>query len=191
MKAENLGILSAVLASSCCVIPLALVVLGLGSLGLGSVLGTYHWYLESAAVAVLAVAWWVFLREKRRLEGLAAEVKNERLTHTTLTFASLVVVLFLGMNLYAAVQASFSSPTAATQGGTVQAALTIPVEGMSCVTCEIPIEANLKKLPGVHSAKASSAQGTVIVHYDPLKVTVQHMAEAISAAGYRAKLPQS
>lgn len=191
MKAENLGILSAVLASSCCVIPLALVMLGLGSLGLGSVLGTYHWYLEGAAVAVLAVAWWVFLREKRRLEGLAAEVKNERLTLTTLSFASLVVVLFLGVNLYAAVQASFSSPRATAQGDTVQAALTIPVEGMSCVTCEVPIEAKLKKLPGVHSAKASAAQGAVTVHYDPLKVTVQQMAEAIGAAGYRAKLPQS
>jgi len=191
MKAENWGILSAVLASSCCVIPLALVVLGLGSLGLGSFLGTYHWYLEGAAVAVLAVAWWVFLREKRRLEGLAAEVKNERLTRTTLSFASLVVALFLGMNLYAAVQASLSGPTATAQGGTVQAALTIPVEGMSCVTCEIPIEANLQKLPGVRSAKASSAHGTVTVHYDPLQVTAQQMAEAISAAGYRAKLPQS
>jgi copper chaperone CopZ len=62
---------------------------------------------------------------------------------------------------------------------------------MTCITCEIPIESNLKKLPGVQSARASAAKGAVTIHYDPLKITVQQMIETINSTGYRAQIPQS
>lgn len=42
MTPDRLGILSALFASVCCLGPVLLVVLGLGSLGLGAFLGRYH-----------------------------------------------------------------------------------------------------------------------------------------------------
>ena len=46
------GILSMVLASTCCVLPVALAVAGLGGLGLGAFFGEYHWYFLASASAL-------------------------------------------------------------------------------------------------------------------------------------------
>jgi hypothetical protein len=67
---------------------------------LGSFLGTYQWYLEGAAVTVLAVAWWVFLREKKQLERLAAVAAALSLALGGVAFAGerTVNLKILGMN---------------------------------------------------------------------------------------------
>ncbi len=197
MKAEKMGILSALLASSCCVLPLVLALLGLGSLGVGSFLGTYHWYLQGAAVLILALAWGMFLREQRRTEALASEdacrkacaaKDNEKWTQASLVLASLVVAAFLASSLYGALKASPQKVAFTEVEGLT---LAIPVAGMSCATCEMPIEKGLKNLPGVYKAEASSATGTVTVHYDPSRVTPEQIAAAIQSAGYRPRLPRS
>ena len=51
MKIGKLGFASVILASACGTAQLALF-LGLGGLGIGALIGAYHWYLTGAAVAV-------------------------------------------------------------------------------------------------------------------------------------------
>ena len=65
MKAKGLGILSAITASVCCLGPIVLIVLGLGSLGLGAALGKYHWYFIFAAALILSFAWRSYFKEKK------------------------------------------------------------------------------------------------------------------------------
>lgn len=181
MKAERLGVLSAILASTCCAVPLGLALLGLGGLGLGSVIGAYHWYLTGGAVAVLAGAWGYFLREKRRMEALASDIKNERTTRTSLTFASVIVGFFVALNLYTALGVGGQPVIADTSAGEV---ITVPVRGMDCVACQGPIESNLKKIAGVIEAHASAAHGNVTVKVKPGAVPLNTIAGAIRAAGY-------
>ena len=64
MKAKHAGILSAVLGSICCVGPLVLIALGLGTGA--AVIGRYHWLFIAAAIAVLAWAWAKHIRERNR-----------------------------------------------------------------------------------------------------------------------------
>src|SRR5438132_3378957 len=62
MKAKQAGILSAVLASACCIGPLLLVAIGVSS---GAVwVGRYHWFFLIGGIAVLIWAWAKYLREK-------------------------------------------------------------------------------------------------------------------------------
>jgi len=185
MKVERLGFLSALLASTCCAVPLGLALLGLGGLGLGSVIGAYHWYLTAGAVALLLGAWGYFLRERRRMDALASDLKNERSTRTSLTFASVVVGFFVALNVYAALGTSGpAGPAPAVAAET----LTLPVRGMSCVSCEWPIESNLKKLDGVLEADASAARSNVTVKVRPGAVSLDAIVAAVRAAGYEPDL---
>ncbi len=185
MRAEKLGFLSAILASTCCTVPLGLALLGLGGLGLGSVIGAYHWYLVGAAVALLALAWGYFLREKGRMQALASELKNERTTRASLSIASAVVAFFVALNVYATLGGARSDAMSQPLAAEI---VTVPVRGMSCVSCEWPIESNLKKLDGVLEADASAARSNVTVKVRPGAVSLDAVAAAVRAAGYEPDL---
>ena len=63
MRSDRMGMLSALVASVCCLGPVLLVLLGLGSLGFGALIGRYHWWFIGAAIALLTYAWRSYLKE--------------------------------------------------------------------------------------------------------------------------------
>lgn len=62
----------------------------------------------------------------------------------------------------------------------------IPTRGMHCRSCEALIELALGDVDGVISARANRVAGATYVTYDPGRVDVQAIAEAIRSAGYEA-----
>jgi copper chaperone CopZ len=187
MKAARLGILSAITASVCCVGPVLLVVLGLGSLGFGALIGRYHWWFITTAIGLLAVAWRSYLKEAGRCRAASCEMVQGKTTRTALILASAVVAVFVGLNLYTYMSqhrsASAPSTTMPSRG---LASVTIPVEGMTCFTCELTVESSLKKLPGVQSADAKVNEASAYVSYDPAKVSLDELIAAINKTGYKA-----
>lgn len=190
MKAGKLGILSALFASVCCVTPLILVLLGLGSLGIGAVLGRFHWWFLGAALVLLTTAWRRYFQERRRCATERCEMASGTPTRWTLLVASLVVTAFVGLNLVTF--ASQRQQTAPTPDGrpTTATDVAIPVAGMTCLTCELTVESSLKRLPGVAGAEANVAQQRVTVQYNPAQVTVEQLMAAINQTGYQASRPQ-
>jgi copper chaperone CopZ len=193
-KAGTLGALSAVLASACCGLPLLLLGVGLGGLGLGSFLGTYHWYFTGGGIVFLAGAWFVFMTEKARLRAAVSEIRHARLTPALLAVATAAVVGFGGLNAATALglgskAREVSQASSGSYGELEQVVL--PVEGMTCVTCEWGIEKALGKLEGVVEAKASSSEHKVLVRYETGRVSLEQMVEAIATTGYKASPPQS
>src|SRR5207244_3987590 len=67
--------------------------------------------------------------------------------------------------------------------------IVVSVEGLSCVTCEIPVRHALKRVDGVKSAHVSVATKTATVDYDPAKTNPKQLVVAINSTGYRASLP--
>lgn len=100
MKASKLGILSAVIASICCIGPLLLILLGLGSLGIGAVIGKYHWYFIIAALVLIAFSWRSYLKEKKTCDLKSCKMENKRITLITLIIATLTVAIFVALNFY-------------------------------------------------------------------------------------------
>jgi len=193
-RAGTLGALSAVLASGCCGLPLLLLAVGMGGLGLGRFLGTYLWYFTGAGIVLLSGAWFVFLRGKARLRAAGSESRHARLTPALLAVATAAVVAFGGLNVASALgmdskAREVAKASSGSYGELEQVVL--PVEGMTCVTCEWGIEKALGKLEGVVEAKASSSQHKVLVRYEAGRVSLEQMVEAIATTGYRASLPQS
>ena len=194
-KAGPLGALAAVFASACCGVPLLLIALGLGGLGFGSFLGKYHWYVAGAGAALLAAAWFVFLRERAKLHAAGSEIRrNARLTPALLAVATAAVIGFGGLNVVSALGLGTKAQEvamAASNASGELAQVVLPVEGMTCITCEFSVERALGKLEGVLEAKASASEQKVLVRYRPGRVTFDQMVEAVDTTGYKAQLPDS
>jgi len=185
MKAKGFGILSALTASLCCLGPLLLITMGLGSLGFGAVLGRYHWYFILGAALLLAFAWRSYYREKKFCESNLCEMEGKKMTRNVLVLASAVVLTFAGLNLYTYTRGNSKEITAPSG---VQ--ITIPVQGMTCFTCEIALQSAVKKLPGIEEVKASARDKKAWVSYDPAKVSLDEIVSAINQTGYKAEKPK-
>ncbi|MDR0585965.1 MAG: heavy metal translocating P-type ATPase [Treponema sp.] len=64
--------------------------------------------------------------------------------------------------------------------------VTIPIGGMTCAACAGRVEKAIKKLEGIESAAVNLATEKATVVYNPLKVRVSAVREAIEKAGYTA-----
>ncbi len=188
MKAKQAGILSAILASACCVGPLLLIAIGLGS-GAAFV-GRYHWFFLIGGIVVLTWAWAKYLREKTVCDCEHRKMEGRQTGMFTLLVATIIVIGFAGLNISRYV---FANPASSKQEQPTAPGLSravIPVEGMSCATCEIVVRTALKRVNGVKSTHVSVATKTATIDYDPSKTDPQQLVTAINSTGYQASLPQ-
>ena len=66
-----------------------------------------------------------------------------------------------------------------------QAAITIPISGMSCAACAARVEKGLHSLPGVSSADVNLVMEKGVINYDPDKIGPRQMIERIMDLGFR------
>jgi Cu+-exporting ATPase len=69
--------------------------------------------------------------------------------------------------------------------------VSFPVDGMSCASCVNRITRYLRTVDGVADANVNLAAESATVRFDPARVTVRGLAEAVEAAGYVARLEQA
>ena len=81
----------AALSSLCCLLPLAVIVLGLGSGAFLSVTMRYRWLLIPAGIIGVVAGFVLYVRERRRCDALACRMAGGRITLALLILASLVV----------------------------------------------------------------------------------------------------
>lgn len=91
MKSGILGVVSAVFASVCCVGPLLLALIGLG---MGAVIGRYHWLFLGIGVLLIVIAWIYYFKERK------VSMRNKRLTQVVLIIATIVVTFFVMWSIY-------------------------------------------------------------------------------------------
>ena len=81
----------AVLSSLCCLLPLVVIILGLGSGAFMAVTMRYRWILIPLGVLGVASGFVLYARERRRCDALACRMAGSRVTLALLIVASLVV----------------------------------------------------------------------------------------------------
>ena len=185
MKAKYAAILAAVLGSICCVGPLLLIAVGLGTGA--AVIGRYHWFFVIGAIAILTLAWIKHFREETRCACEHRVMEGRGISLFTLLIASVIVLAFAGLNIpsYAFAGSAPATPIANADLRRV----VIRVEGIWCVACEIPVRHALKRIDGVASVQVSGAGKTATVDYDPAKTNPAQLVAAINSTGYQAVLP--
>ena len=188
MKAENVGIWSAIVGSTCCVGPLLLLAVGVGS---GAVfIGCYHWFFLIGGAAILSWAWAKYLREITACDCEHKAIAGRRTGMITLLIATVLVLGFAGLNMSRYVLAR-APPAQQTQTQLANGLdrVVIPVDGLSCLACEIPVRHALRTIDGVKSVRVSAATKTATVEYEPAKTNPERLVAAINSTGYRASLP--
>ena len=188
MKAKQAGILAAILGSTCCIGPLLLLAIGVGS---GAVfIGRYHWFFIIGAMLALTWAWAKYLREKTICDCEHKSMGGRRSGMLALLISTVLVLGFASLNITRYV---FGSAPLAAQTQMQLAnglnRIVFSVEGLGCVTCEIPVRHALRRIDGVKSAHVSAATKTATVDYEPAKTNPEQMVAAINSTGYRAALP--
>ena len=94
MRSLTAGVVAwvgAALASLCCLLPLAVIVLGLGSGAFMATTMQYRWLLVPAGILGVGTGFILYVRERRRCDALACQMAGSRITLALLILAGLVV----------------------------------------------------------------------------------------------------
>ena len=96
------GVAAALLASSCCLLPLALIVTGVAGAGLMMTMMRYEWLTLPLGVGGLAGAYALHLRERRRCDAAGCRLVGRRGTQAMLGVATAVVGIALLLKFFPA-----------------------------------------------------------------------------------------
>src|SRR5256886_13351724 len=142
MKAKQAGILAVILGSTCCIGPLLLLAIGVGS---GAVfIGRYHWFFIIGAMVALTWAWAKYLREKTVCDCEHKAMGGRRSAILTLLITTELVIGFAGLNISRYVFGTVP-PAAENQLPNGLSRVVVSVEGLNSVTCVIPVRPALRR----------------------------------------------
>ncbi len=177
-----------VLASICCVGPLAAVAVGVGGAWVGqlSALEPYRPLFIALALGALAFAWYREVRP-RQDPDCACETGPSLKTRRLLLGVGTVQVL----GLLAAPEFIGRSHAATMSNEVVNVAtqeVTLEVQGMTCEACSQAVVYALQRLEGVQDAIVTLEPPEARVRFNPEKVSVAQLIEAVRSAGFEASL---
>jgi len=188
MKTQiGLSVFTALSASMCCITPVIAIAAGTSSLAT-----SFHWiepfrpYFISASVLVLGFAWFQSFKGSKEDDCNCGILKKKSFVQSK-TFLSLLTILSLLLITFPSYSKFFFNDTkgvlAQDQGKKKKIELT--VSGMTCISCELHIESEVKKLQGVSFVKASHEKGSTIIEYDEQKINTGEIIATINGTGYK------
>lgn len=190
---SSLGaVLASILASVCCIGPVILAGLGIGSLGFAAVLAPYRLYFLALTALLLGFAFW---RTYRKPSGQAEECcetspevrsKVDRFRKRLLWVVTGFAILAAG---FPTLQAYFlgSDSSAGIVWSEASVPVLLEVEGMTCPGCAHNVESALSKVPGVEGSEVRYETGEAIIYTGDPVPTAAALVEAVEQAGYRAR----
>ncbi len=191
-KLIGAGLLTASVASLCCITPvLALIA---GSSGIAS---TFSWlepfrlYLIGLTILLLGFAW--FQKLIPNAFGTQKEIDCECETDEkpkflqTKTFLGIVTVFAFIMMAFPYYSGIFYPNTEkqiiVVNKSNVQK-VEFKINGMTCASCAEHVNHEVNKLTGIISSKASYENGNAVVEYDNSKTNITEIRKAINTTGY-------
>ena len=100
IKGSVVSFLAAVVASLCCLLPLAVVLLGLGSGTFMMVTMRYRTIFLPIGVIGVAMGYYLYVRERRRCDSIACAFVGGRINLAFLLFATVTVVAALVLDFF-------------------------------------------------------------------------------------------
>lgn len=174
------AILSAVLASICCVGPLALGALGLGGVGFAIGLEKYRPYFLAATAIFLAAGFYqAYFRREICVDGSCKVGSGTSAMKGALWALAIAVAGIASFPSWAPLLVGHAPHAASANAETIELA----VSGMDCAACTVGIEKSLKRVPGVQDASIDFEKGKATVYAEKGKIPAAALIQAIRSAG--------
>ncbi len=183
------SVLGAILASACCLGPLSLGVVGVGSLGAAAALAPYRpWFLALTAT-LLGAGFYLAYRPPRQEacgpDGACPPPRNRTAQRMVLWTVSVLTIV---LATYPRWDARLGRSEAAAVAFPASAhVVVLDVAGMTCADCEREISRELQREPGVRQARVSYDKGRAWVAVDR-QVSTARLTAAVARAGYKARV---
>lgn len=128
------------------------------------------------------------------LENRESTMENRRSQASIIHLLSSIFYVLLS-----AIMLQASNAQVAWAGAAIQASSNVPAPGagqkkvvlknlgMSCPFCKAAVSAKLKQLPGVIAYDVEVKSDSATVLYDPAKVTIEKLKQAIAEAGFQVR----
>jgi len=183
-----LSVLTALSASMCCITPVLALAAGTSSLA-----ASFHWiepfrpYFVSSSILVLGFAWFQSFRTSKKDVDCNCETPKEKSFFQSRTFLSIVTIVSFLLITFPSYSKFFfnNSANQIVQQQTKNKKIELKVSGMTCTSCELHIESEVKKLQGVSFVKASYEKGSTSVEFDEQKIKTDRIIQAINQTGYK------
>lgn len=186
MKTQmTLGLLTALSASLCCITPVLAIAAGTSSLATSFLwIDPLRPYFVGATFLTLGFAW--FHSFKTTTDDCDCEQPTKKSFLQSRTFLGIITAISVLLIAFPSYSKYFhqSASTQVAQDQDKTKRIELVVKGMTCTSCEIHIEGEVKKLPGVTFARASYEKGSAIVDYDEQKIDKEKIIAAINNTGY-------
>ena len=182
------SLVAGLLASICCIGPLLLGAVGLGSLGFAAALAPLRpWFLGLTGV-LIAVGFFLAyrpLRAKACAPGEActgpASRRNQRLTLWAVSLVAVSLATYPSWGRPSARRAPRSFVEASSL-------VVLDVQGMTCSGCEAGVQRELLNVPGVANAVVSYDRKRAEIRFAGTRPSVEELVAAVDKAGYHASL---
>lgn len=187
MKASVLlTVLTSASASLCCIVPFLGIVGGSGSL-LSSVswLEPYRPFFIGGTFLLLGFAWFRTTRVTKEDDCGCERKPSFFQSRKFLGIVTVLSLLLISFPSYSKFLMQSEEPVVIVDDQEKNKKVTLSVSGMTCASCEHHIESEVVKLSGVSSVKASYANKSTVVEYDPQKVDEAKIIAAINGTGYK------
>lgn len=181
------AIVSAALASVCCIGPLVLAALGLGSLGAAAGLTRYRPLFLVLTAIVLAIGFYLAYRKRpvACADGTCEYRSGSRTMKAGLWAVTVAAAALATFPNWAAIALRRSQPVAAANAQTIE----LSVSGMDCAACTAGIKTSLEQVPGVKDAAIDFAKGEATVVAENGRVDPSALVRAVEASGpYKAQI---
>lgn len=181
------SVVTAVVASLCCIGPAVLAIAGAGSLSAFSAFETYRPYFIGVTVLLLGSAFYLTYRKREvKCEDGSCKIQGAgKWNKLGVWSAAIIAVLAISYPYLAA------KPSATTNAAfTPKATVVLEVKGMTCAACASHIQTALSEVKGVPRARVEYETGKGVVEYDPALVQPEALIKRVDEAGYKATVAQ-
>jgi len=181
-EAVGIGVVSGIIASTCCLGPVFIVLLGLSSLSAALSLTQYQPYFLVLSIIFMAGAVWAYLRKKNQGHCDVHVIRRNKSFIAVVVIAMLsfyVVALYLVMPAVTPYIYGNVGDSSNPQPARSLRRATLRIYGMTCPSCADAVESLIKQKDGVVSVSVNYFQGTGEVVYDPAKITTEEIVNAI------------
>jgi mercuric ion transport protein len=192
MKSENkligAGLLTAITASLCCITPILALIAGTTGIA-----ATFSWiepfrpYLIGLTILVLGFAWNQKLKPQKKIDCECETDEKQKFIQSKkfLGIATVFAIVMLAFPYYSEIFYPKTEKKIILVDKSAIKTTEFIISGMTCSSCEEPVNHEVNKLNGVVNSKASYENGNAIIEFDKTKTNETAIVKAISAAGYK------